>query len=107
MNIRPLYTRQESTDDGVVMQTTWGYCRQQNAVRLGYAVNILAALVGLLLVHLGRPEGLWACIFVGASWGGFYFSEQSPDPWRLRLAWTGVAFTVCAYLAVLRAALGS
>lgn len=107
MQINPLFIKQTSTDDGVVVQTQWGYCRQQNAVRLGYAVNILAALVGLLLIHVGRlEEGLWACLFVGASWGSFYFSEQCPDPWRLRLAWPGVAFTVCAYLAVLRSALG-
>ena len=105
MNIHPLYTRQESTDDGVVVQTSWGYCREQNAVRLGYAVNVLAALVGLLSTFLGRPEGLWICLCVGASFGVAYFSEQLPMPWRQRLALASVGFTVCAYAVVLLAAL--
>lgn len=106
MNIRPLHTRQESTDDGVVVQTSWGYCRQQNAVRLGYAVNILAALVGLVLVP--RLVGLWMCVLVGASFGATYFAEQMPEgKARLALAWAGVGFSVASYIVAVCAALGA
>lgn len=100
----PLYSHQTELSDGTTLLKQWGYCREQNAVRLGYAVNILAVLVGLSLVP--RSHGLWMCLLIGASFGATYFAEQLSRPWQTRLAWLGVVFTVCAYLVALRAALG-
>jgi hypothetical protein len=102
----PLYSQQKEMDDGSMLLTQWGYCRAQNAVRLGYAVNILAALVGLLLVP--RLVGLWVCILVGASFGATYFTEQMPEgKARMSLAWAGPIFTVASYLVAVCAALGA
>ena len=108
----PLYTKQYEDPDGAIMQTSWGYCREQNAVRLGYAVNILAALVGLILVFLRAKQGLWVCLFVGASFGAAYFFEQAgpihikKPLFTLSLHWFSVFFTLCAYLPILMLALG-
>lgn len=109
MNIRPLYTRQESSEEGVITQTQWGYCREQNTVRLGYCVNVLAALMGLVLMLKGSVAGIWVCALVGASFGVAYFSEQMQVPeihftWgpklllNIRLQLVAAAFTVAAYL---------
>lgn len=103
----PLYSQQKEMDDGSMLLTQWGYCREQNAVRLGYAVNILAALVGLLLVLRGAAWGLGICVLVGASFGACYFGEQAPSgAMRSRLLWASIACTVCAYLAMTMIALG-
>ena len=111
----PLYTKQHEEPDGAIMQMSWGYCREQNAVRLGYAVNILAALVGLILVFLRAKQGLWICLFVGASFGAAYFFEQV-GPIRVKwgdsllftlsLHWFSIFFTLCAYMTILMLALG-
>lgn len=105
--MKPLYTRQYEEPDGAIMQMSWGYCREQNAVRLGYAVNILAALVGLTLVLLRAKEGLWICAMVGASFGIAYFAEQlRASCLRGYLQGASIAATVFAYLVILMLALG-
>lgn len=102
----PLYIKQTELPDGSMLLMQWGYCRSQNAVRLGYAVNILAVLIGLVLVP--RLVGLWMCIMVGASFGATYFSELMPESKaHLALAWGGVAFTVAAYLVAMCTVLGA
>jgi hypothetical protein len=99
----PLYSQQKELEDGSMLLTQWGYCRSQNAVRLGYAVNIVAVLMGLFLTP--KEAGLLICVLTGASFGATYFAEQLPSPWQLRLAWAGIVFTVCAYAVALKVAL--
>ena len=107
MRINPLYTRQETLDDNTVVQTQWGYCRAQNAVRLGYCANILVALVGLLLVlHLAR-EGLALCVLVGASFGCAYVAEQlQPSPLQRYCMYMSILFTIGAYALMASLSLG-
>lgn len=100
--MQPLYTRQESTEDGIITQTQWGYCREQNAVRLGYCANILVALVGLILVAWLSKTGLWICALVGASFGCAYVAEQLwPSLLQVYVMVGSIAFTVSAYLVML------
>ena len=107
MQINPLYTKQESTEDGVVLQTQWGYCRQQNAVRIGYCVNFLAALMGLVLILKGSPIGVVMDVLVGVSFGAAYFSEQLPGGFkRGLLVGASIACVVCAYIAALAVVVG-
>lgn len=100
MHINPLHMRQEPTGNGGAIQTSWGYDRGQNAVRLGYCANFLAALMGLVLIatghiHAGVPAGL----LVGASFGFAYVAEQMPDgKKRSTLVLCAAAMTVAAYL---------
>lgn len=104
--MKPLYSKQTEFSDGSTLLRQWGYCREQNAVRLGYTVNILAALIGMLFVP--RSSGLWICILVGASFGATYFAEQMPEgKARMSLAWAGVSFTVASYLVAVCAAVGA
>jgi len=99
----PLYSHQTELKDGSTLLKQWGYCREQNAMRLGYAVNILAVLMALFLAP--RDSGMMICVLIGASFGATYFSEQLQRPWQLRLALLGIAFTVCAYIVALMVAL--
>jgi hypothetical protein len=105
--MEPLHTRQYEEKDGSIIQTRWGYCREQNAVRLGYCVNLLAALIGLILVfHLSRV-GLWICSAVAGSLGSAYFAEQlKPSALQGYLQATGITFTVSAYMLILALAIG-
>lgn len=100
MQINPLYIRQQEQDDGAMLQTQWGYCKQQNAVRLGYCVSVLAAVMGLMLIFKGRVEvGLLMDILVGAGFGAAYFAEQMECGFkRGLLAGASIACITCAYL---------
>lgn len=107
--MEPLYIKQYEDTDGSTVQMRWGYCREQNAVRLGYSANILVALVGLILMSKGALIGIWVCALVGASFGVAYATEQMASPvirftWgpkvllALPLPFLAVLFTMAAYL---------
>lgn len=107
MHINPLHTRQESTEDGIITQTQWGYCKQQNAVRIGYCVNFLAALMGLVLIIMGHKAGLVMDVLVGMSFGAAYFAEHLPYGFkRGLLTGASIACVVCAYITAIALAMG-
>lgn len=63
-------------DDGAFWEQSFGYCRQSNARLLGFAVNILAAVLGLVLLCLGRTCGLYVAWAVGLSFGCAWVAEN-------------------------------
>lgn len=63
-------------EDGTFWEQTFGYCRQNNARLLGYVVNILAAVLGLVLLCLGREYGLHTVVAVGLSFGCAWVAEN-------------------------------
>jgi len=71
-------------DDGSTWKVSWGYCHQNNARMLGYAANILAAVLGLVLLCMGRKTGLYVAVAVGVSFGYAWVAE-SFGPGRPRL----------------------
>lgn len=93
-------------EDGTFWEQSFGYCRQNNARLLGFAVNILAAILGLVLLCLGRKCGLYvveavgvsfACAWVANSFGG------GRDGLYFTFAGASIGATLAAYILALGA----
>lgn len=63
-------------EDGTFWEQSFGYCRQSNARLLGYTINILAAILGLVLLCLGRECGLYVVEAVGVSFACAWVAEN-------------------------------
>ena len=80
------------------------YDRIKNAVIIGYCANILAGLMGLVLMATGHIHaGASVCSLVGASFGAAYMAEQASEKIRGMLQSVCVACTFAAYLFTLMA----
>ena len=80
------------------------YDRIKNAVLIGYCANILAGLMGLVLMATGHIHaGASVCSLVGVSFGMAYVAEQSSEKIRGMLQPICAACTFSAYLFTLTA----
>lgn len=92
-------------EDGTFWEKEFGYCHQNNARLIGYAANILAAVLGLVLLCLGRHVGLYVVEAIGVSFGFAWVAEGLHAEGRrgLFVSLGAVAATVAAYILALGA----